>query len=98
VTKPEGLAAQSDIAALAIAEQRHRALVRATSSLVLVTAADGQIVDMPEWRAYTGESVEQIKGWGWLNSLHPDDRERAEVAWRRAVDARQLRTGVEERP
>jgi PAS domain-containing protein len=79
VTKPEEFAAQSDIAALAIAEQRYRALVRATSSLVWVTAADGQIADMPEWRAYTGESVEQIKGWGWINSLHPDDRERTAV-------------------
>jgi PAS domain S-box-containing protein len=88
VTKPEEFAAQSDIAALAIAEQRYRALVRATSSLVWVTAADGQIADMPEWRAYTGESVEQIKGWGWLNSLHPDDRERTAVVWQRAVDAR----------
>ncbi len=88
MTKPEEFATQSDIAALAIAEQRYRALVRATSSLVWVTAADGQIVDMPEWRAYTGESVEQIKGWGWLNSLHPDDRERTAVAWQRAVDAR----------
>jgi PAS domain S-box-containing protein len=88
VTKPEEFAAQSDIAALAIAEQRYRALVRATSSLVWATAADGQIVDMPEWRAYTGESVEQIKGWGWLNSLHPDDRERTAVVWQRAVDGR----------
>ena len=88
MTQPEESAARSDIAALAIAEQRYRALVRATSSLVWVTAADGQIVDMPEWRAYTGESVEQIKGWGWLNSLHPDDRERTAVVWQRAVDAR----------
>jgi PAS domain S-box-containing protein len=88
VTKPNESAALSDIAALAIAEQRYRALVRATSSLVWVTAADGQIVDMPEWRAYTGESVEQIEGWGWLNSLHPDDRERTAVVWQRAVDAR----------
>ena len=88
MTKPEEFAAQSDIAALTVAEQRYRALVRATSPLVWVTAADGQIADMPEWRAYTGESVEQIKGWGWLNSLHPDDRERAAVAWQRAVDAR----------
>ena len=88
MTKPEEFAAQSDIAALAIAEQRYRALVRATSSLVWVAAADGQIADMPEWRAYTGESVEQIKGWGWLNSLHPDDRERTAVVWQRAVEER----------
>ena len=88
VVKTEKFKAQSDIAALAIAEQRYRALVRATSSLVWVTAADGQIEDMPEWRAYTGESVEQIKGWGWLNSLHPDDRERTAIVWQGAVDTR----------
>jgi PAS domain S-box-containing protein len=81
------LTAQSDIEALAIAEQRYRALVRATSSLVWTTSPDGQIVDMPEWRTYTGLSVEQIQGWGWLNSLHPDDRKRTASVWQAAVDA-----------
>jgi PAS domain S-box-containing protein len=88
MTGPDELTAQPDITALAIAEQRYRALVRATSSLVWTTAPDGQIVDMPEWRAYTGQSIEQIKGWGWLNSLHPDDRERTAVVWQKAVDTR----------
>jgi PAS domain S-box-containing protein len=88
VTGPEEIAAQPDITALAIAEQRYRALVRAASSLVWTTSPDGQIADMPEWRAFTGESVEQIRGWGWLNSLHPDDRARAAAAWQQAVDAR----------
>jgi PAS domain S-box-containing protein len=77
-------------AALAIAEQRYRALVRATSSLVWTTSADGQIVDMPEWRTYTGQSVEQVKGWGWLDTLHPDDRARTADVWQKAVDARSL--------
>jgi PAS domain S-box-containing protein len=76
--------------ALAAAEQRYRALVRATSSLVWTTPADGQIVDMPEWRAYTGQSVEQVKGRGWLDALHPDDRERTAVVWQKAVDSRSL--------
>jgi PAS domain S-box-containing protein len=81
------LTAQSDIEALAIAEQRYRAPVRATSSLVWTTSPDGQIVDMPEWRTYTGLSVEQIQGWGWLDSLHPDDRKRTASVWQAAVDA-----------
>jgi PAS domain S-box-containing protein len=81
------LTAQSDIEALAIAEQRYRALVRATSSLVWTTSPDGQIVDMPEWRTYTGLSVDQIQGWGWLDSLHPDDRKRTASVWQAAVDA-----------
>ena len=68
--------------------------MRATSSLVWVTAADGQIADMPEWRAYTGEPVEQIKGWGWLNSLHPDDREATVAAWAVAVNGTIKRHGT----
>jgi PAS domain S-box-containing protein len=77
-------------ATLATGEERYRALVRATSSLVWTTAPDGQIVDMPEWRAYTGLSVEQIRGWGWLDSLHPDDRQETAVVWQRAVDTRSV--------
>lgn len=75
-------------AALAESEARFRALVRASSSLVWTTAPDGQIVDMPEWRALTGMTVEEVRGWGWLNSLHPDDRARTGVVWQAAVDAR----------
>jgi PAS domain S-box-containing protein len=73
--------------ALAVAEQRYRALVRATSSLVWTTPADGRIVDMPEWRAYTGQSIEQIRGRGWLDALHPDDRGAAAAAWQKAVES-----------
>jgi PAS domain S-box-containing protein len=65
-------------------------LVRATSSLVWTTSPDGQVVDIPEWRTYTGQSVEQAKGWGWLAALHPDDREHTAVVWQKAVDTRSL--------
>src|SRR5437660_11115262 len=88
MTASDEFASEPNIASITIAEQRYRALVRATSSLVWTTAADGQIVDMPEWRAYTGQPIEQIKGWGWLNSLHPDDRERTAAVWLQAVDTR----------
>jgi PAS domain S-box-containing protein len=88
MTASDEFASQPNIAAIAIAEERYRALIRATSSLVWMSAPDGQIVDMPEWRAYTGMSVEQIKGWGWLESLHPDDRQRTMIDWQQAVDTR----------
>jgi PAS domain S-box-containing protein len=77
-------------AALAASEARYRALVRASSSLVWTTAADGQIVDMPEWRALTGQTVDEVRGWGWLNALHPDDRGRTQVVWQAAVDTRSI--------
>jgi PAS domain S-box-containing protein len=88
MTTADELASRPNIEAIAIAEGRYRALVRATSSLVWITPPDGQIFDQPEWRAYTGTTVEQIKGWGWLESLHPDDRERARNSWQQAVDTR----------
>jgi PAS domain S-box-containing protein len=71
---------------IASSEARYHALVRALSSLVWTTAADGQIVDMPEWRSLTGQTVDEVRGWGWLNALHPDDREHSEIAWKTAVD------------
>jgi PAS domain S-box-containing protein len=76
--------------ALAESEARYRALVRASSSLVWTSAADGQIVDMPEWRALSGQTVDEVQGWGWLNALHPDDRGRTQLVWQAAVDSRSI--------
>src|SRR5215470_8152136 len=75
-------------AALAAAEQRYRALVRATSSLVWTSAADGQMTDVTEWCEYTGQSFGQIQGWGWLDALHPSDREGTLAAWHYAFSMR----------
>ena len=77
-------------AALVASEARYRALVRASSSLVWITPPDGQIVDLPEWRAVTGQTVDEVRGWGWINALHPDDRDRSRIAWQAAVDSRSL--------
>ena len=71
--------------ALTASEQRYRALVRATSSLVWTTTADGQLVDSPEWRAYTGQSVDEVQGLRWLDALHPDDHDRTQGVWQTAV-------------
>ena len=76
--------------ALAAAEQRYRALVRATSSMVWGTAPDGDTIDNPEWRTFTGQSVEEAQGWGWLEVLHPDDRKRTAAVWQHAVDTGSL--------
>ena len=59
----------------------------ATSLIVWTTAADGTIVeDSPSWRETTGQTLEEFLGWGWLDALHPDDREPAARAWQVAVD------------
>ena len=41
--------------------------------------------DSPEWRWITGQSAEDFIGYGWLDTLHPEDRERVERDWRECV-------------
>lgn len=38
----------------------------------------------PQWRIFTGLSVEHCRDWGWLDALHPDDRATARSAWDQA--------------
>ena len=72
-------------------EERYRSLVIATAQIVWTTNAQGEVVDdIPTWRAFTGQSEEEIKGWGWSNALHPEDRERTAAIWRHAVETRAL--------
>lgn len=41
--------------------------------------------DIPNWRALTGQTREELLGDGWLSALHPDDRPRVEVEWEAAL-------------
>jgi PAS domain S-box-containing protein len=67
-------------------QSRYRALVEASAQIVWTTDASGAVVeDSPSWRAFTGQTYEQWKGFGWLDVFHPDDRERVTVLWQRAV-------------
>lgn len=67
---------------------RFRVLIESWAQAVWETDADGLVVrDSPSWRAYTGQTFEQLIGYGWVDAVHPDDRERAGRAWREAVAA-----------
>ncbi len=72
--------------ALEVSESRYRSFVTASTQIVWYTDAHGLVVgDLPSWRSFTGQGIEQIQGRGWINALHPDDRERTVTAWSRAV-------------
>ncbi len=50
------------------------------------SAPDGLIeTDSPSWRAYTGQSYDDWKGYGWLTAIHPDDRVATMQKWRETV-------------
>ena len=69
-------------------EDRFRALVEAIGQLVWTTPPDGLVVDIPQWRVYTGQSLKRVRGWGWLDAIHPDDRETVRQAWTHALATR----------
>lgn len=40
-----------------------------------------------QWSRYTGQSVEESSGLGWLGVIHPDDHDVAKESWRHALQA-----------
>jgi PAS domain S-box-containing protein len=70
-------------------EERYRALVQGGAQIIWVASPDGEMLeDSAEWRWITGQTTEEFLGGGWLDSIHPEDRERVERDWREC-----LRTG-----
>jgi PAS domain S-box-containing protein len=72
-------------------EERYRALVAATSQMVWITNAEGAVVeDTPSWRAFTGQTEQEVKGVGWARALHPDDTLPTVAAWSHALATRSV--------
>jgi PAS domain S-box-containing protein len=63
-------------------ERRYRFLADAVPHSIWTATPDGSL-DYCNARAtrYTGRSLEQLRGQGWLDALHADDRARTVVAW-----------------
>ena len=67
---------------LRLSGERCRALVTAIADIVWTTDASGQVIeDQAGWRAFTGQTSDQIKGAGWLAAVHPDSREQSVTNW-----------------
>ncbi|KPP92201.1 PAS domain S-box protein [Erythrobacter sp. HL-111] len=71
--------------ALEDSERRFRTLVEGIPQLVW-SARDGAewTWSSRQWAEFTGQSLEQSLGRGWVEAIHPDDRETACGSWRRA--------------
>jgi len=71
--------------ALKLSEQRYRFSLESTGQIGWSTPPDGVVEDMPMWREYSGQSLDEVVGWKWLDAVHPDDRESAYLAWSTAA-------------
>ncbi|MBI2932721.1 MAG: response regulator [Planctomycetes bacterium] len=72
--------------ALRQSEERYRSLVTAIDQMVWVTDGHGTpIEEIPGWRAYTGQRLEDVRGGEWISSMHPEDRGRILAVWTNAL-------------
>src|SRR5262245_17604286 len=77
-------------AALKDSEREFRELAEAMPQIVWAASTDGRnIYFNQQWVDYTGLTLEESVGEGWIKPFHPDDRQRAWDAWQHSVQHRE---------
>ena len=72
--------------ALRQSEERFRRLANSVPAFVWTATPEGQVNYVnDQWYAYSGLGREQTAGFGWLDAIHPGDRERCTAAYREAL-------------
>lgn len=68
-------------------EERFRLLALSIPQLVFRTLSDGtRTWPSPQWTEFTGLSAKESLGYGWLDAIHPDDRELTLAGWQGAAE------------
>ncbi len=72
--------------ALRAGEARIRALLDSLPQLIWSTRPDGACDYLsPQWEAFTGVPAKHHFGEGWLDAVHPEDRDGVQQAWTQAA-------------
>jgi PAS domain S-box-containing protein len=72
-------------AALRDSEERYRSLVEISPQGVWIVDRSGTPVFINQyWLEYSGTTLEQSARGGWMDRIHPEDRDRAIESWKRA--------------
>ena len=67
-------------------QARELSIANAIPQLIGITAADGSVISVNASHcAYTGLSVDEMRGTGWTEIVHPDDLPGLIESWQRAV-------------
>jgi PAS domain S-box-containing protein len=71
---------------LKASEERYRFLAESIPAIVWTANPDGAMdYYNQQWTDYTGRPLTESVQWGWLESLHPDDRQRTLDSWQQAI-------------
>ncbi len=69
-------------------DTQFRQLMESLTQLVWTCQPDGACDYLnPQWHEYTGVAEAELRGYGWLQQLQPEDRARVERAWKAAVES-----------
>ncbi|MER2250103.1 diguanylate cyclase [Methylorubrum podarium] len=61
--------------------QRYKALIEASATMVWRAETNGSLIESSGWEAFTGQPQSAYAGFGWLSTVHPDDRQRVTATW-----------------
>jgi PAS domain S-box-containing protein len=77
--------------ALRASEEQYHSLADLVPGVVWTARADGAIDYANRfWSDFTGMTLDQTRGSGWLAALHPDDIERVSRVWGKALETGEL--------
>ena len=72
-------------------EERFRTLIETSAAIVWTATPSGEMKPpQPSWIAFTGQSQAEYEGFGWMQMIHPEDRQAAAAAWTHAVTGHTL--------
>ena len=72
--------------AIRASEKEFRTLAESMPQIVWITESNGwNIYFNQNWMDYTGLTLEESLGEGWIKPFHPEDKDRAWVAWQTAT-------------
>ena len=66
-------------------EQAARSFMASHAQIVWSVSTGTTVDDAPLCRVFIGQGEEEMRGPGWLEAVHPDDRERMMYTWRNTL-------------
>jgi PAS domain S-box-containing protein len=62
-------------------EEQYRALIEASAAIVWRATTDGSITKVWGWEVFSGQAKGEYTGYGFLEAVHPDDRDKLLTQW-----------------